>query len=115
MTYRFLGTEAEIPGFRKLQRYGQKVELDPEVAKDFIIGAGSTSGHAGACALLPEEEFQVIGFTTAELLHFSTPDAQVSDKRVSGETLSVAAFLEKKQAALAALDTYRNSLEVANG
>jgi hypothetical protein len=101
-SFRFIGLLAEIAGYRKLERFGQAIDLPDAVASELILGAGAEQGYAGAAALLPDAEFQAIGFTPEELQRFATPATQIGEK--------AQAFLEKKRAALQALDEYRQRL-----
>lgn len=59
MTYRYVGYGPCDMGFTALTQFGQKVELTPEQAADVL-------GPTGA-VLLPEKDFESIGFTDAEL------------------------------------------------
>jgi hypothetical protein len=101
MTYRFLGTEAEIAG-RAIQRLGQEVELPEDVARDLVVGAGAETGWAGAIALLPAEQFDAIGFTPAELQKYAYPGPRQN---------ATAEFRAKWQAAMVAVHEYRVELE----
>ncbi len=112
--YRHVGLETNIFGYRKLERFGQSIDLPDDVAKGIILGAGAVQGHAGASALLPDAEFQAVGFTDAELRYFATPASWASDVNLKDGKLYVADFMTKKQAALEALHAYRLTLEEAN-
>src|ERR1041385_4636965 len=96
--YRFIGLESDIDGYRKLNRFGQSIDMPDDLARELILGAGPEQGFAGACALLPEKDFQSVGFTDSELRVFAIPSAQFGDK--------AADFLRKKRNALEALDSY---------
>lgn len=61
MIYRFLGSESEIHGVAKLTRVGQSIQLEASVAREAITGG---------CSLLPEVEFDALGFTDEELREF---------------------------------------------
>jgi hypothetical protein len=113
ITCRFLGIEADIVGHgRKLQRFGQAIELPEALAKELILGGGRAQGWAGATAMLPEAEFDAIGFTEAQLKYFGLPASWNSDVKINKDTiLSVAEFLEKKKDALMALHGYREKIE----
>lgn len=60
-SYRFVGTLADVGGVR-LDRFGQKVQLPAADAK-----------HERGPAVIPEEEFERIGFTEEELTKFAFP------------------------------------------
>lgn len=61
MTVRFLGTLSEITGVGKLTALGQSVEVSEEMLRDAILGG---------CALLPDEEFEALGFSVDELKRY---------------------------------------------
>lgn len=82
MTYRFLGTYSEIGDVARLDQFGQAVDLPLALAEDAV---------AGGCALLPEDEFQRIGFTADELRRFAPPATHQG---------APPEFLEKKRRAL---------------
>lgn len=106
MTYRFIGTEAEVAG-SALKRFGQTITFpDAEHAKDAVVGAGREQGYAGAIAAIPDEEFVQIGFTDAELRKYMYPAHRVN---VPAE------FGAKVQSAFAALDAHRQELESDGG
>ena len=63
MTFHFLGTEAHIQG-RKLERFGQTIELTP---------ADGAQQIAGNMPILPAAEFQACGFTAEELERYAYP------------------------------------------
>lgn len=94
MTYRFVGSYAEIADLR-IERYGEKVELaQPDAEAAVLHGA----------ALLPEAEFQKLNITDAELReHFS----------VGLHPLAPAGFLAKRDASWAALRAFREQLSAA--
>ena len=102
--YRFLGTECLIGDRRKLQQFGQSIELPDDVAHELILGAGPEQGFAGASLLLPDEDFKIAfdGMTDREIMHFGVPANQFGDQ-ASG-------FRDRKKAALEALDELRTSL-----
>jgi hypothetical protein len=59
-TYRFLGTTpADVHGYPTLRRVGESVQLPTELYEDAAI--------RGNMALLPDADFQQIGFTDEEL------------------------------------------------
>jgi len=110
--YHYLGQQANILGYRELQRLGQSIELPDDLARELIIGGGRAQGWAGATQLLPKAEFDQIGFTPAELKYFALPASWNSDVQIGRtEVLSVADFLKKKQSALMALHEYRERIE----
>jgi len=68
--YRFVGSYCEIDNGRiKLDRFGQRVELGDDVADTVIRGGG---------AILPEEDFERLGFTAEELAAYAYPGQQES-------------------------------------
>jgi hypothetical protein len=113
-TYRFLGTEADIPGFRTLRYFGQSIDLPDDLANELILGAGKVTGNAGAIVLLPESEFERLDFSPEELKHFATPASQSQDQKAGDAVLSLADFQAKKHAAFEALSKYRDQLEDSN-
>ncbi|MFN3323418.1 MAG: hypothetical protein ACK5AZ_07980 [Bryobacteraceae bacterium] len=69
-TYRFVGSYCEIDNGRiKLERFGQRIELPENVAETIIRGGG---------AILPEAEFNAIGFTEQELELYAYPGQQAT-------------------------------------
>ena len=97
-SYRFLGTMMEIPDLSMLvQRFGEKVELDKDVAENAVlIGA----------QMIPEDQFSALGFTDKELeenassaAHDSAPDE----------------FKKKKFKALTALHDFRQTVRAEKG
>jgi len=91
--YRFVGDCADIwnPNFQ-FRRFGQKAELDDVIVKHAV---------SQGVQLIPEAEFDAIGFTDAELAKF--PSA-ISHMAAPDE------FKRKKATALVALAEYRASL-----
>lgn len=68
-TYRFVGSYCEIDGGRiKLERFGQRIELPDEVAETVIRGGG---------AILPEADFESLGFTEQEISLYAYPGQQI--------------------------------------
>ncbi len=65
--YRFVGSEAEIGGYGKLERFGQRILLPEAVA----------SQVAHAARLIPEEAFLEIGFTDQELRDYQYAGSHV--------------------------------------
>lgn len=61
MTYRFIGTTAQIAGVADLKTLGQSVELSEDLFRDAVLGG---------CPLLPAEEFDALGFTAEELKRY---------------------------------------------
>jgi hypothetical protein len=66
-TYRFLGLSTEI-GEIKLTKFGQAIELPDELARQ-VIG----SHESGGAAILPNTEFEELGFTEQELSLYASP------------------------------------------
>jgi hypothetical protein len=91
--YRFIGDCAEIynPAYQ-FRRFGQKADLDDALAKH-VVSQG--------VQLIPEAEFEAIGFTDAELAKY--PSA-ISHMNATDE------FKRKKATAMVALAEYRQSL-----
>ena len=59
-TFVFLGAYSEVLGAGiKLTRFGQRVELPPDVAEETKV--------AGGLPCIPAEQFDTAGFTAAEL------------------------------------------------
>jgi hypothetical protein len=92
--YRFVGDVADIynPPYN-FRRFGQKADIDDALAQ-LVVGRG--------VPLIPEAEFEAIGFADAELAkypsaisHMSAPDD----------------FKRRKKTALIALDEYRRALK----
>lgn len=65
-TYRFLGTVGAV-GSLELTQFGQRVTMSEEQAFEAV---------RGGCALLPDAEFQSIGFSSDELLKNAFPSAR---------------------------------------
>ena len=82
--YRFVGTDSEITGYPRLQRFGQRIEL-PD---DFNV----SSGHG--IPLLPEKVFESVGFTVEELQRFADPGSHAEAPQE---------FLDKKLKAIGLL------------
>jgi hypothetical protein len=68
--YRFVGSYCEIDNGRiKMDRFGQRVEFSGDVADTVIRGGG---------AILPEEDFENLGFTADEQAAYAYPGQQES-------------------------------------
>ncbi|MDE2103019.1 MAG: hypothetical protein KGL39_37590 [Patescibacteria group bacterium] len=92
--YRFVGSYCEIDGGRiKLERFGQQIELSDEVAEVVVKGGG---------AIIPEAEFEQIGFTEQELSLYAYPGQQ------SG---APEAWITKRKAAHLAYHNHRQQKE----
>ena len=63
MVYRFVGTGSEL-GAVRFERFGQRAELQPDVA---------AMAQRGGCALLSESDFNAVGFTTEDLKIWADP------------------------------------------
>lgn len=91
MTYRFVGSYAEI-GDLRIERFGETVELPQAEAEAAVL-------HGAA--LLPADDFTQLNFTDAELReHFS----------VGLHPLAPAGFLAKRDASWAALRAFRDQI-----
>lgn len=89
MIYRFIGTETEIAGVCTLTRFGQSVDLDPELAAEAV---------EGGAPILPEALFSSVGFTAGELDRFA---------EIGSHFDAPAEFLAKKKAALLKMHEWR--------
>jgi hypothetical protein len=91
--YRFVGDFADVfnPPYQ-FRRFGQKADIDDTLAQQLV---------RKRVPLIPEAEFEAIGFADDELAKF--PSA-VSHMGAPDE------FKRKKKTALLALDEYRKSL-----
>jgi hypothetical protein len=95
MTYRFLGTYAEIGNLR-MERFGERVEMPQAEAEAAVRDRDA--------ALLPDAAFQKLGITDAELLqHYA----------VGLHSLAPAEFIKKRDSAWSALHAYRAKLQTA--
>jgi hypothetical protein len=92
--YRFVGDNADVytPSYA-LRRFGQKADMDDALAKQVILNG---------VQLIPEAEFEAIGFSDDEIAkypsaisHMSAPDE----------------FKRKKKTALIALHEFREALK----
>lgn len=73
-TYHFVGSYCEIDNGRiKLERFGQRIELPENVAETVIRGGG---------AILPEADFNAIGFTEQEISLYAYPGQQATAPEV---------------------------------
>lgn len=93
MTYRFLGTYAEIGNLR-MERFGERVEMPKAEAEAAVRDRDA--------ALIPDDAFAKLGITDAELLQHYT---------VGLHSLAPADFIKKRDAAWAALRAYRDKLQ----
>lgn len=91
--YRFVGDQADVytPTYQ-FRRFGQKAEIDDVLAQQLI---------RKRIPLIPEAEFEAIGFTDDELAKFPTA---ISHMGATDE------FKRKKKTALLALEEFRTSL-----
>lgn len=93
MTYRFLGSYAEIGNVR-MERFGERIEMPQAEAEAAVRDRDA--------ALLPDADFQKLGITDAELLqHYA----------VGLHSLAPAEFVAKRDAAWSALRAYRDKLQ----
>ena|ERR1043165_7887431 len=67
--YRFVGSNCVIHGVAELSKFGQRIELPNDLAETVIRGGG---------AIIPEHEFEAIGFTADELKKYEFPGARVN-------------------------------------
>lgn len=86
-TFVFLGTYALFEG---LNRFGQRIELSPEAAKE--------TKHPRGLPAIPAEEFDALGFSPEELRKFGPAETHAN---------APAEFLEKKKRALELLHVIR--------
>jgi len=87
MMIRFVGAFGDFAG-RRLDRLGDRVDVIPEDFEEAV---------SGGCALLPDEEFEAIGFTAQELTRYAT-----AGDRARGMEPGFAAKMEKAQNAFRA-------------
>lgn len=91
MKLRFLGSECSIGDYPRLESFGQTIELDEALAADAI---------RGGAALLPDAQFDALGFT----------DSELSDYGISAShQFAPAEFLAKKRAGLIAIHEIREN------
>ncbi|MGE5568544.1 MAG: hypothetical protein ACM3S5_05845 [Rhodospirillales bacterium] len=94
--YHFVGSYTEIGGGRiKLERFGQRVELPDDLADNIVKGGG---------AILPEAEFNQLGFTEQELSLYAYPGQWEGAPE---------AFTSKQKAAHVAFAAYKERVEAA--
>jgi hypothetical protein len=92
-TYYFVGSYCEIDGGRiKLERFGQRIDLPEDLATTVILGGG---------AILPEADFESLGFTEQEISLYAYPGQQATAPE---------AFLKKRSQAHVAFCGLRESL-----
>lgn len=99
--YRFVGTESHI-GQVKLERFGQAFNIDEKLAEQAL--------RAGV-ALMPDEEFQAIGFTPSQLKIWADPFMplfEIPDD--PAEAKDKEDFMRKRDAALAKCHEIRQGL-----
>ncbi len=90
--YHFVGSYCEIDAGRiKLDKFGQRIELDDKLAEIVIKGGG---------AILPEDKFKAISFTDEELKDFAYPGARENAPESFKARVKAAhiAFCDHKQA-----------------
>lgn len=87
--YRFVGSACAIWGVAELSKFGQRIELLDEVAENVILGGA---------ALITEEDFNVIGFSTDELTDFAFPGQRVNapEDFKARETAAVLVFQNRR-------------------
>lgn len=68
MRFRFVGNESTIGNVR-LCTFGQLVDLDAKTAHSAITGR---------IGLVPDEDFEVLGFTEEELTNYAEPESHFS-------------------------------------
>ena len=91
MTFVFLGAHSEVLGAGiKLTRFGERVELPPEIADETKV--------AGGLPCIPADQFDAIGFTADELRKYGPTAAHGS---------APPEFLAKKVQALQILHAIR--------
>lgn len=99
--YRYLGTGTEI-GPLKLDRFGQRVEMEPDIA---------LNAQLGGCALIPDEKFQEFGFTQEDLKVWADPFIDPFDvPSDAGQAKAKAAFIERQVSARMAYAQLRQGL-----
>lgn len=101
MVYRFVGTESHV-GPTTMRRFGQRFNMSEEVAKTVI---------KGGCALIPEDQFNALGFTEEDMKVWSDPmvqDGDIPNKR--DEAQRKMEFLRKRKEARAIYIALRHSL-----
>lgn len=92
--FRYLGNAVSyIGGDIVLQRFGQPIELDEQLAFDAM---------AGGCALIPDEQFQEIGFSNQELELYAEPGS---------DWAAPESFKQKRKEAVIAYQTRPNRPE----
>lgn len=91
--YRFVGSACVLWGIAEFSTFGQRIELPEHTASEAI---------RGGAALVPEEEFEAIGFTADELKNFAFPGQQVNAPEP---------FKTKQRAAILAYQTRRHELQ----
>jgi hypothetical protein len=90
----FVGSlPSHMMGVVSFREFGQAVELTAEQARDLALGGA---------AIVPEEDFEKLGFQGAELAKFGPFGSHAN---------APAEFATKKAAAIAAYDRFRQSLE----
>ncbi len=90
-TFVFLGAYSEVLGAGiKLTRFGQRVELPPELAEQ--------TSHPRGLPCIPAADFDALGFTPEELRKFGP---------AASHEHATAEFLAKKSAALEILHSIR--------
>jgi hypothetical protein len=92
--YRFVGDSADVynPSYA-FRRFGQKADLDDAQAQQLVAKR--------RLPLIPEAEFDAIGFTDDELAKYPSAISHMN---------APAEFQRKKKTALIALEEFRHSL-----
>lgn len=99
--YRFVGSEAFVCTDSKAGKgvqfklFGQSAILQDDIAHDAVLNSNA--------AIIPDADFQALGFTDAELKQYGTTRAR--------EGALPTAFAAKLRAAWAALAAYKSALK----
>ena len=104
MTYVFLGGLTEAPIVGRLTQFGQRFEVTPEQAKEFIE-------RNGGIPAIPADRFDSVGFTEPELKKYPSAASHWRQETMPDGTTKVISappeFLEKKKRALEILHEIR--------
>lgn len=92
-TYVFCGSQSVIGNVVEMKRFGQRVDLDDQIAQEAI---------AGGCPLLVAEEFDAIGFSDEELKKYGDVHARAS---------APSEFVEKARLAWVRISEIRSDIE----
>jgi hypothetical protein len=99
--YRFVGRDSMV-GRIHMVRFGQRYQMPEDVAKAAI---------KGGCALIPEEDFNALGFTDEDMKIWSDPMVQDSDVPPNKEEAArKSAYLVKRADAQAFFCDMRHEL-----